>query len=261
VEAAAEGDDELLEKYLESGSLTDEEIVRGLRGALRNHTAYPVFVTAATAEIGIAPLLDAIVNLLPSPAEVPPARAIGKDGEEELPASDSGPLAVYVWKTTADPFVGRQTFFRIYSGFLASDTRVWNQSKGVEERLGTLSVPRGKELFPVKTLHCGDIGVVPKLSETVTGNTLCDKAHPLTLPIPEYPKALYQVAIAPKTQADSAKITPTLTRLCEEDMTLSWHMEPATNQTILQGMGDQHIEVAVRRAETIFPVGLLISEP
>ncbi len=261
VEAAAEGDDELLEKYLESGSLTDEEIIRGLRGALRNHTAYPVFVTAATAEIGIAPLLDAIVNLLPSPAEVPPARAIGKDGEEELPASDSGPLAVYVWKTTADPFVGRQTFFRIYSGFLASDTRVWNQSKGVEERLGTLSVPRGKELFPVKTLHCGDIGVVPKLSETVTGNTLCDKAHPLTLPIPEYPKALYQVAIAPKTQADSAKITPTLTRLCEEDMTLSWHMEPATNQTILQGMGDQHIEVAVRRAETKFQVGLVISEP
>lgn len=106
VEAAAEGDDELLEKYLESGSLTDEEIVRGLRGALRNHTAYPVFVTAATAEIGIAPLLDAIVNLLPSPAEVPPARAIGKDGEEELPASDSGPLAVYVWKTTADPSLG-----------------------------------------------------------------------------------------------------------------------------------------------------------
>ncbi|MBC7326394.1 MAG: elongation factor G, partial [Moorella sp. (in: Bacteria)] len=130
VEAAAEGDDELLEKYLESGSLSNEEILRGLRGAIRNHTAYPVFVTAATAEIGLAPLLDAIVDLLPSPAEMPPARAMGKDGEEELPASDSGPLAVYVWKTTADPFVGRQTFFRIYSGFLASDTRVWNQSKG-----------------------------------------------------------------------------------------------------------------------------------
>jgi elongation factor G len=113
----------------------------------------------------------------------------------------------------------------------------------------------------LKNVHAGDIGIVPKLSVTVTGDTLCDRGHPLTLPAPAYPTALYSVAVTPKTQADAAKITPTLTRLCEEDMTLSWHNEPSTLQTILQGMGDQHIDVAIRRAETKFQVGLNIELP
>ncbi|GAP10393.1 translation elongation factor 2 [Bellilinea caldifistulae] len=262
VEAAAEGEDELLEKYLESGELSNEEVVRGLKAVIRQGSFVPVFATSATTETGIFRLLDAIVDFFPSPAEIAPVKAIGKNGEEELlTASDSGPLAAYVWKTTADPFVGKQTFFRVYSGMVTSDSRVWNQNKGVEERFGTVSIPRGKENIPVKVIHSGDIGVVPKLSETVTGNTLGDKAHPLTLPVPEYPNALYRVAIFPKTQADSTKISPTLTRLCEEDMTLSWYNEPATLQTILQGMGDQHIDVAIRRAETKFQVNLLIGEP
>ncbi|MEW6180820.1 MAG: elongation factor G [Chloroflexota bacterium] len=262
VEAAAEGEDELLEKYLESGELTDEEVIRGLKAVIRQGSFVPVFATSATTETGIFRLLDAIVDFFPSPAEISPVKAVGKNGEaEELTASDSGPLAAYVWKTTADPFVGKQTFFRVYSGMVTSDSRVWNQNKGVEERFGTVSIPRGKENIPVKVIHSGDIGVVPKLSETVTGNTLVDKNHPLTLPIPDYPNALYRVAIFPKTQADSTKISPTLTRLCEEDMTLSWYNEPATLQTILQGMGDQHIDVAIRRAETKFQVNLLIGEP
>jgi len=262
VEAAAEGEDELLEKYLESGELTHEEVVRGLKAVIRQGNFVPVFATSATTETGIFRLLDAIVDFFPSPAEIPPVKAMGKNGEEELiSASDSGPLAAYVWKTTADPFVGKQTFFRVYSGMVTSDSRVWNQNKGVEERFGTVSIPRGKENMPVKVIHSGDIGVVPKLSETITGNTLVDKTHPLTLPVPEYPNALYRVAIFPKTQADSTKISPTLTRLCEEDMTLSWYNEPATLQTILQGMGDQHIDVAIRRAETKFQVNLLIGEP
>lgn len=262
VEAAAEGEDELLEKYLESGELTNEEVVRGLKAVIRQGNFVPVFATSATTETGIFRLLDAIVDFFPSPAEIPPVKAMGKNGEEELiSASDAGPLAAYVWKTTADPFVGKQTFFRVYSGMVTSDSRVWNQNKGVEERFGTVSIPRGKENMPVKVIHSGDIGVVPKLSETITGNTLVDKTHPLTLPVPEYPNALYRVAIFPKTQADSTKISPTLTRLCEEDMTLSWYNEPATLQTILQGMGDQHIDVAIRRAETKFQVNLLIGEP
>jgi elongation factor G len=261
MEAAAEGEDELLEKYLESGSLSEEEMVRGLASIVRTGGFIPVFVTAATAEIGLAPLLDAILNLMPSPKDIPAVVAQGKDGNEELTASDQGPLAVYVWKTTADPFVGKQTYFRVYSGVLTSDSRVWNQTKGVEERLGTLYIPRGKETLPVKAVHAGDIGLVPKLSETSTGNTLCDRGHPLSLPVPTYPHALYQVAVFPKTQADSTKITPTLTRLAEEDMTLSWHMEPATNQTILQGMGDQHIDVVLRRCETKFQVSLTVQEP
>ncbi len=261
VEAAAEGDDALMERYFEQGTLTDEELVRGLRAILRSGSYVPVFVAAGGREMGIFPLLDAIVRLLPAPNEAPPPIAEGANGSEELPASDSGPLAIYVWKTTADPYVGRLTYFRVYSGVAQADARVWNQTKGAEERLTALAVPRGKEALPQKAIHAGDIGTVAKLSVTSTGNTLCDKTHPLTLPLPKYPNALYRVAIAPKTQADAAKVTPTLTRLCEEDMTLSWYNEPATGQTILQGMGDQHIDVALRRAETKLQAGLLTVEP
>ncbi len=261
IEAAAEGEDALLEKYLEGEELTPEEIVRGLANALRTGTYTPVFVAAGSAEIGIGPLLEAVVNLIPSPADIAPVIAQGRNGEEQLIASDSGPLAVYVWKTTADPFVGKITYYRVYSGTMTSDSRVWNQTKGVEERLGTLHIMRGKEQIGVKVVHAGDIAAVPKLSQTSTGDTLCDRGHPLTLPVPEYPAAFYSVAISPKTQADAGKISPTLTRLCEEDKTLTWRQDPSTNQTILQGMGDQHIDVAIRKAETKFQTSLLVDEP
>ena len=261
VEAAAEGEDALLEKYLESGALTDEELMRGLKAAIRTNTYVPVFVSAGGHEKGVLPLLDAIISLMPSPAEVPPVVAKGKDGEETLTPKDSNPLAIYVWKTTADPFVGKLTYFKVYSGMLQGDTRIWNQTKSAEERMAGLSIIRGKETMPIKVVHSGDIGIVAKLSATTTGDTLCDKGHPLTLPMPQYPHALFRVAIHPKTQADAAKISPTLTRLCEEDMTLSWYQEKATGQTILQGMGDQHIDVAIRRAEGKLQVGLTTAEP
>lgn len=256
IEAAAEGEDALLEKYLEGEELTSEEILRGFKKVVLSGNWVPVFVSSGSAEIGIAPLLDAIINLMPSPLEAAPAVAQGKDGEEVLKPSDNAPLAAYVWKTTADPFVGRISYFRIYSGTLNSDSRVWNQTKGVEERFGTIHLLRGKDQIPVKIVHAGDIGSVPKLSSTSTGNAFCERGHPLSLPNPTYPHALFSVAVSPKTQADSAKISPTLTRLCEEDMTLSWRQEPSTNQTILQGMGDQHIDVAIRKAESKFQTGL-----
>jgi elongation factor G len=261
IEAAAEGEDSLLEKYLESGELSADEIIRGLTAVVRSVSFVPVFVAAGPAEIGIVPLMDAIIGLMPSPDNIPAAAAQGKEGEVKLTASDTGPLAAYVWKTTADPFVGKLTYFRVYSGVVHSDSRVWNQSKGIEERFGTLSFLRGKETIPTKIVHCGDLAIVPKLAETSTGNTLSDKAAALTLPEPDYPGALYRVAISPKTQADSTKISPTLTRLCEEDKTLTWRNEAATTQTILQGMGDQHIDVALRRAETKFQVNLIASDP
>lgn len=261
IEAAAEGEDALLEKYLEGEELSAEEISRGLREVLESGSYIPVLVGAGGAETGLVRLMDAMIDLLPSPKDVPAALAKGKDGEETLAASDSGPLAAYVWKTTADPFVGKITYFRVYSGVVNSDSRVWNQNKSVEERLGTLHDLRGKEQIAVKAVHAGDIGTVSKLSVTSTGDTLCDKTHPLTLPVPAYPHALYQVAVTPKTQTDSAKLSPTLTRLVEEDMTLSWHNEPSTNQTILLGMGDQHIDVAIRKAETKFQTSMLTELP
>jgi elongation factor G len=260
-EAAAEGEDSLLEKYLESGELTDEEISRGLRAVVTSCNFVPVLIASGVNEIGVTSLLDAIIQMMPSPAQIGPALATGKNGEEKLPPSDAGPLAAYVWKTTADPFVGKLTFFRVYSGVVSSDSRVWNQVKNIEERLGQVYIMRGKETLPIRVVHSGDIGVVPKLAETTTGNTITDKHHPVTLPTPEYPGALYQVAVSPKTLADSAKISPTLTRLCEEDPTLSWHMEQATNQTILQGMGDQHIDVVIRRSESKFQTFMVTEEP
>lgn len=261
IEAAAEGEDVLLEKYLENGNLEDAEIKRGLKAVILAGSFIPVFVASGAGEIGMASLLDAILELMPAPAASKPVTAAGKDGDQPLPCSDAGPLAAYVWKTTADPFVGKQTFFRAYSGMVNADSRAWNPTKNIEERIGNVMIPRGKETIPVKILHSGDIGMVAKLSETNTSNTLCDKTHPLVLPVPTYPKGLFRVAIHPKTQADSTKISPTLTRLCEEDLTLSWSMEMATNQTVVQGMGDQHIDVAIRRAETKFQVGLTIEEP
>jgi elongation factor G len=261
IEAAAEGEDALLEKYLEGEDLSPDEILRGFKKAVLAGDWVPVFVAAGSAEIGLASLLDAIINLMPSPLEAPPAIAQGKDGEEKLRPADNEPLAAYVWKTTADPFVGRITYFRIYSGTVSSDSRVWNQTKSIEERFGTIHLLRGKEQIPMKLIHAGDIASVPKLNATSTGNTFCDKGHPLTLPMPVYPHALFSVAVFSKTQADSAKISPTLTRLCEEDMTLSWRQEPSTNQTILQGMGDQHIDVAVRKAEGKFQTGLSVVIP
>ena len=261
IEAAAEGEDELLMKYLEGETLDAKEILRGLVAVFRSGSYIPVFVSSGTAEIGLAPILEAIINLMPSPADVPPVTASGKTSDVELSASDSGPLAIYAWKTTADPFVGKITYLRIYSGLLTSDTRIWNQSKETEERIGNLNLLRGKDTIPVKTVHAGDITSVPKLTATSTGDTLCDRAQPIELPIPGYPNALYRVALSPKTQSDSAKISPTLTRLCEEDMTLSWYQEPSTNQTILQGMGGQHIDVAIRKAEKKFQTGLNLDEP
>lgn len=261
IEAAAEGEDSLLEKYLEGEDLSPEEIQTGLIEGVRSCAFAPVFVAAGSAEMGLARLLDGMIELLPNPAQIPTVTAQGKSGEEELKAIDSGPLAAYVWKTTADPFVGKITYFRTYSGVVSSDSRVWNQGKGVEERIGTMHLLRGKEAIPFKMVHAGDIASVPKLSATSTGDTLCDKGHPLTLPTPTYPHALYRVAVTPKTQADSAKISPTLNRLCEEDMTLTWSQEPSTNQTILQGMGDQHIDVALRKAESKFQTGLAYEEP
>lgn len=261
VEAAAEGDDSLLEKYLNGEELSAEEIAQGFRKAVQSGQFVPVFVTAAAKSIGIAPLLQAVLDLLPSPVDAPEVVVQGVSGEESLKASDSDPLAAYIWKTTADPFVGELTYLRVYSGTLVTDSRVWNHVKDSEERLGSLYVVRGKEQLPVKNLHAGDIGIVAKLSETRTGNTLGDKGHVLRLAVPEFPNALYAVAVQPRTQADSTKISPTLTRLSKEDPTLTWHQESSTNQTILQGMGDQHIDVAIRKAESKFQVGLKTEVP
>ncbi len=260
VEAAAEGEDELLEKYLGGEDLTPDEVVRGFHKAVMAGSFIPVYIASSLTDTGINPILDGIQRYFPAPTEEPPVQAHGKAGDEDVTISDASPLCVYVWKTTADPFVGKLTYFRVVSGTLATD-RIWNHTRGAEERVGVINVPRGKELIPVKQLHAGDIGVLAKLGVTVTGDTLGDRSHPLTIDPPKYPAALYAVAVTPKTQADSTKMGPALTKLCEEDPTLHWRQEGATHQTILEGMGDQHIDVAIRRAESKFGLGLTVEAP
>ncbi len=260
VEAAAEGEDALVEKYLGGEELTQDEVVRGFHKAVMAGTFIPVYIASSATDTGINPILDGICRYFPAPAEEPPVHVHGKSGDEDVAVSDTSPLCVYVWKTTTDPFVGKLTYFRVMSGSLNTD-RIWNHSKVVEERVGTVGIPRGKELIPIKQLHAGDIGVLAKLTVTGTGDTLGDKAHPLIVDPPQYPAALFAVAVTPKTQADSTKMGAALNKLCEEDHTLHWRQEPATHQTILEGMGDQHIDVALRRAESKFQVGLTLDVP
>lgn len=262
IEAAAEGEDELIMKYLEGEELTEEEIRRGLRAAILKGSVVPVLVTAATENIGTRALLDALVAYAPSPADRGPVKAEGPSGEEEeIEPSDTAPLAALVFKTAADPYVGKLTYFRVYGGMLESDTRVWNSRANTEERLGTLYVMRGKEQIAVPRLHAGDIGAVAKLSETITGDTLCDRGHAVKIPGPLFPNPLFAVAVRPKSKADQAKMAPTLTRICEEDPTLRWRQEPGTRETILEGMGEAHVEIAVRRMENRFGVAVETATP
>jgi elongation factor G len=248
-------------KYLEGEDLTEEEIRRGLRMAILRGTAVPVLVAAATEVIGTRALLETVVNYAPSPLDRDPAVGEGPDGEEEIAPDEDGPLAALVFKTTADPYVGKLTYFRVYRGVMASDSRVLNSRTNAEERLGQLYVMRGKEQISVSELAAGDIGAVAKLSDTLTGDTLCDQEHPVTLPGPVFPSPVYSVAVSPKSKADQAKLGPTMTRICEEDPTLRWRQEPSTKQMLLQGMGDAHVDIAIRRMSNRFDVEVETSIP
>jgi elongation factor G len=261
IEAAAEADDELIIKYLEGEELTDKEIQQGLRAAALNGAVVPVLVMAATANVGAQALLDMLVAYAPPPADRGPVVAKGAAGEEQIEPSELAPLAALAFKTTADPFVGKLTYFRVYGGMLESDSRVFNSRAREEERTGQLYVMRGKEQIAVPRLRVGDIGAMAKLAHTLTGDTLCDKGHPVSLPGPVFPHALFAVAVNPTSKADQAKLGPTLTRICEKDPTLRWHQEPSTGQTILEGMGEAHVDIALKRMGNRFDVSIETSIP
>ncbi len=263
IEAAAESDDELIEKYFDQGELSEEEIQRGLKSGVAGRTMVPVLCGSATQNIGIQALLDAMALYMPSPLDGQSVLAKNPvtGGESPLEISEAGPLAALVWKTLADPYVGKLTYFRVYSGVMESDSRVSNSRSGEEERLGQLYYLRGKEQIPTDRVLAGDIGGVAKLSGVSTGDTLYGKGHPVLLPEPQFPNPVFDVAVSPKTKADSAKLGATLTRLCEEDPTLRWRQEHSTRQVILSGMGESHVDIAVRRLESKFGVGVETSTP
>ncbi len=263
MEVAAESEDSLIEKYLGGEELTDDEMKAGLKLGLRRGTLVPVLCGSSTQNVGIPYILKFLADYAPSPVEMNPAVAENPatHKDETLKADEAGPLAAYVFKTQADPYVGKLTYFRVYSGTLESDSRIQNSRSGSEERVGQLYVPRGKEQIPVKKIGAGDIGTVAKLQETESGDTLCDKGHPLVLPKVAYPSPVYSVSLTPKTKTDLDRMGAALQRLAEEDPTLRIYREPDTGETIMSGMGDSHVDVAVRRLKQKFGVELLTGVP
>jgi len=263
IEAAAEGDDELIVKYLEGEELTEGEIKRGLAIGVESGKIIPVLCGSAILNLGVQPLLQAIIDYFPSPADRPEIKGTNPATSEEeiLEPTPMAPLSVMVFKTIADPYVGKLTYFRVCSGAMESDSRVFNPLSGEEERIGQLYLIRGKEQEPVKTVQTGDIGGVAKLSATTTGQTLCDKGHPIVLPSISFPNPVFSVAVVPKTKADLDKMGTALNRLVEEDPTLRVEREPGTGETILSGMGESHVDIATRRLSQKFGVDILTSVP
>lgn len=260
IEAAAEGDDELLMKYLEGEELSPKEIQEGLRKSIASGSAVPVLAASAVTGIGVRAVLDAIADYMPGPAESVMALNPATEEQEELEANLAAPLTALVFKSTVDPY-GKQSYFRVYSGAIESDSRVLNVETGEQERLGQLGYPRGGEQIPVARVIAGDIGVVTKLSDTNTGQTLCDRDHPLKLEGIDFPTPIFSVAVSPATKADSAKMGASLSRLVEEDPSFEWHLEPSTRQTILSGMGDAHIDIGCRRLKRKFGVEVNTAVP
>lgn len=252
VEAACESDEDLTLRYLEGDEISDDELRAGLRAAIASGSIVPVFVTAATSLKGVLPLLDAIVDFFPMPG---PTRAWRPDGSEgELAPDPNGPLAAVVFKTIADPFVGKLSYFRVYSGTLRTDSHAAVPQRGETERIGQLFVVRGKEQTPVGQLGPGDIGAVAKLQVARTGDTLTDPNRPLTLAGIEFPEPVFTVAVSPRTKTDLDKMGIALQRLLEEDPTLRIGRENQTGETLLSGLGESHIQIALDRMARKFGV-------
>ena len=262
IEMVAEADDSLMEQFFEAGTLTQEELVAGLRRATLARRIFPVFCTSATLNIGVQPLMDAIVAYGPSPAEhlLRGQRAKG-DEEVVIEVSDSAPYCAFVWKTVADPFAGRITLFRVVSGSLKSDTTVHNLTRDTQERLGHLVLMQGKNQVQVAEIKAGDLGAVPKLKETLTSDTLADKTVEVLLPPIKFPEPVLSYAIEPKTRGDEEKISTALHRLEEEDPTIAYSRDAQTKELLLSGQGQVHIEVTVAKLKRRFGVEVNLKLP
>jgi elongation factor G len=262
IEAVAEADDELINKYLEGEELSEEEVRRALRSAIVQSLVAPVMVGSATRNVGIAALLDEIAANLPSPAETSLPKATKPGGDEvSLKADAAGPLAALVFKTTADPFVGRLTYFRVLSGTLHSNGETWNATHNKVERVGQLFHVRGKAQEPAAQIVAGDIGAVAKLAETGTNDTLSSKEQPLNVEPILFPPPVYRAAVFPKTKSDADKVGHSLQRLAEEDPTLHVERDPETHEMILSGLGESHIEIAAEKMHRKFNVGVDVKLP
>jgi elongation factor G len=259
-DAVAEADDELLEKYLEQGELSGEEIARGVKAGLAEAKFAPVLVAAADRPIGVDRLAAFIADAFPSPMDRPAVTVRTKGGDEQERACDpTGPLAALVFKTVSDPYVGRINLFRVFSGKIRPDSSLFNPTKNTEERVGQVFTMRGKDHETVSEVPAGDIGAVAKLAHTTTGDTFSVKADPVTLPRIQLPEPLLAVAIEPKTKGDEDKLSTALARIQEDDPTLRVDRSPETHETVLYGMGEAHIDATVERMKRKFGVEVVTS--
>jgi elongation factor G len=263
VEAAAETDDELLNKYLEEGSLGEEETLKALRRGIAEGKIVPVTCASAVKGIGVQPLLDLIVEEFPSPAER--GDVSGTDPKSKEPATrpvgGKAPAAALVFKTLTDPHIGKLTLFRVMTGTVKSDTTLLNPARGVKERMGHVAWLMGKTQKSADVLGPGEIGVAMKLKETLTGDTLCDEAQPLELPRITFPEPAISFAIQPKTRGDEDKISAALARIAEEDPTIHYHFDPETKQLLVSGLGNLHVEMTIERMKRKYNVDVNLLPP
>ena len=256
LDAVAETDDDLLTRYLDGQEISEQELTSALRKAVVRGQIVPIVCAAGAACRGVQPLLDTLIALLPTPAE-------GPLNEADAGAIRGQPdrLAAFIFKTIADPFVGKLTYLRVYSGLLKADSHAWNANKDHEERVGQLLMLRGKANEPVPEVKAGDIGAVAKLQETTTSDTLTSKESPVSLTPIVFPKPVYSAAVEPKTKADLDKMGNAIARMVEEDPTLHLRKDPETGDSLLSGMGESHVEIAVERMHRKFGISLEVALP
>jgi len=263
VEAVVEIDDELINKYLEGEPINNEEILAAIKKSTIAGKLVPVFVGSALQSIGIQQVLKGICYYLPSPEEKDAfvAKNVSTGNQEEVRPNSESPLSSLVYKTSADPYVGKLSYFRVYSGVISSNSQVWNANKNSMERIGQLFTMLGKNQQPVPKVAAGDIGAVAKLSLTTTGDTLCAREHPVMFPGIEFPRANFSMAIQPRTKTDLDKMSTVLPRICEEDPSLQTRREVDTNEFIISGVGDTHLEIAREKIRRKFGVEVKLDLP
>jgi elongation factor G len=262
IEMVAEADDALMEKFFESGTLTQEELIEGLKRAVSTGRIFPLVCASAAANIGMHTLLDAIVSYVPAPADRPfSATARKSDESVAIAAADNGPAALFVWKTVADAFAGRITLFRVVSGTIRADSTVQNVTRDTPERLGHLTLLQGKTATNVPELKAGDLGAVAKLKDTLTSDVLGDKSISFKVHAIKFPEPVISYAIEPKARGDEEKISTALHRLQEEDPSISYNRDAQTKQLLLAGQGQSHIEVTVAKLKRRFGVEVNLKIP
>ena len=256
IEAVAESDDALADKYLEGEEITAAEVTAGAREAIRNGDLTPILVSSATQNIGVDEIVQMMRDFLPSPADLP-----ATSGDADIAADAAGPLAALVFKTTSDPFVGKLSMFRVFRGKAVSNGEVYNNNKGESERLGQLYLPQGKNQENVAEVVAGDIGAIGKLNATLTGDTLCANDGRVTLSGIQFPQGFYSLAVMPATQADLDKMSTSLARIVEDDPSLQFTRNPETSESLLTGLGEVQIEVALDRIKRKFGASLNVKLP